>query len=131
VGVLVVLVGLLLALRQLGQASERLTRLLESLDRDARPALDSVRRTADDASRAMVAIRDEVVAFSGTSHDVRERVQRTVTSLEERFVEFDTLLDVLHEEVEDTVLDVAALLRTTRRGTGLMRGLRRTFGRRR
>lgn len=129
--VLVILIGMLGTLRQLGQLSERLARVVESLDRDARPALDSMRRTADDASRAAVAIRDEVVALGGTSRDVRERVQRTAASLEERFVEFDTLLDVLHEEVEDTVLDVAALLRTTRRGTGLVRGLRRAFGRRR
>jgi len=130
-GVLVILVGMLGTMRQLGQLSERLTRLLESVDRDARPALDSVRRTADEASRMAVTIRDEVVALSGASRDVRERVQRTAATLEERFVEFDTLLDVLHEEVEDTVLDVAALLRTTRRGTGLIRGLRRAFGRRR
>lgn len=130
-GVLVILVGMLGALRQLGHLSERMTRLLESLDRDARPALDSVRRTADETSRVAQTIREEVQALSGTSRDVRERIQRTAASLEERFVEFDTLLDILHDEVEDTVLDVAALLRTTRRGTGLLRGLRRAFGRRR
>lgn len=129
--VLVILVGMLSTLRQLGQASDRMTRLLESVDRDARPALESVRRTAEEASQVALTIRDEVAALRGTSRDVRERVERTVESLEDRFVEFDTLLDVLHDEVEDTVLDVAAVLRTTRRGAGLLRGLRRTFGRRR
>ena len=129
--VLVLLVGMLLMLRQLGRLSERMTRLLESVDRDARPALDSVLRTADETSRVAQTIREEVQALSGTSRDVRERVQRTAASLEERFIEFDTLLDILHDEVEDTVLDVAALLRTTRRGTGLLRGLRRALGRRR
>jgi methyl-accepting chemotaxis protein len=131
VGVLVVFVGVLLALRQMGRLSERVTRLLESVDRDARPALDAVRRTADETSRVAQTIREEVVALGGTSRDVRERVQRTAAALEDRFVEFDTLLDILHDEVEDAVLDVAALLRTTRRGTGLIRGLRRAFGRRR
>lgn len=130
-GVLVILVGMLGTLRQLGQLSERMTRLLESVDRDARPVLDSVRRTADETSRVAQTIREEVVALGGASRDVRERVQRTAAALEERFVEFDTLLDILHNEVEDAVLDVAALLRTTRRGAGLMRGLRRVFGRRR
>lgn len=130
-GVLVILVGMLGTLRQLGQLSERMTRLLESVDRDARPALDAVRRTADETSRVAQTIREEVVALGGASRDVRERVQRTAAALEERFVEFDTLLDILHDEVEDAVLDVAALLRTTRRGAGLMRGLRRAFGRRR
>ena len=90
-----------------------------------------MKRTADETSRVALTIRDEVQALSGTSRDVRERIQRTAASLEERFVEFDTLLDILHDEVEDTVLDVAAVLRTTRRGTGLLRGFRRVFGRRR
>lgn len=129
--VLVLPAMLLVALRQLGKLAERLTRLLESLDRDARPALDSVKRTAEETSRVAQTIREEVQALSGTSRDVRERIQRTAASLEERFVEFDTLLDILHDEVEDTVLDVAAVLRTTRRGTGLLRGFRRVFGRRR
>jgi methyl-accepting chemotaxis protein len=128
---IVIPVGMLVALRHLGTLAERLTRLLESLDRDARPALESVKRTADETSRVALTIREEVQALSGTSRDVRERIQRTAASLEERFVEFDTLLDILHDEVEDTVLDVAAVLRTTRRGTGLLRGFRRVFGRRR
>jgi hypothetical protein len=46
-------------------------------------------------------------------------------------LEFEMLLDVLHEEVEETVLDVAALLRTTRRGSGVARALKRVvLGRR-
>lgn len=129
--VLVILVGMLGTLRQLGQLSDRMTRLLESVDRDARPALDAVRRTADETSRAAQTVREEVQALSGTSQDLRERVERTAAALEDRFIEFDTLLDILHDEVEDTVLDLAALLRTTRRGTGLVRGFRRVFGRRR
>lgn len=125
---LVVMVG---PLRELAQMSERMMRLLDSMDRDIRPTMDAVRRTADDTSRVAQTIRDEVEALRGTSLDVRQRIQRTGAALEERFVEFDTLLDVLHDEVEDTVLDVAAVLRTTRRGAGLLRGLRRAFGRRR
>jgi hypothetical protein len=78
-----------------------------------------------------VVIREEVQGLSGTSREIRERVERTAARLEERFIEFDTLLDVLQEELEETVLDVAALLRTTRRGAGLLRGVRRVLGGRR
>lgn len=131
VAVLVVLIALLGTLRQIARLSDRLATVVDGLDRDARPALESVRRTADDASRVAQSIRDEVVALSTTSRDVRTRVERTAAALEDRFIEFDTLLDVLHDELEDTVLDVAALLRTSRRGTGLLRGVRRVFGRRR
>jgi uncharacterized protein YoxC len=129
--VLAVLVGTLGTFRHLAALAARLTRVLESLERDANPAIESVRRTADEASRVMQTVGDEVRGLSATSRQVRTRVERTAESLEDRFVEFDTLLDVLHDELEDTVLDVAALLRTTRRGTGLLRGVRRVFGRRR
>ena len=131
VSVVALFVGVLGSLRHLGRLAERLGGVVEGLDRDARPALDSVRRTADDASKVVESIRNEVTALSGTSRDVRTRVERTAAALEERFIEFDTLLDVMHDELEDTVLDVAALLRTTRRGTGLVRRVRRVFGRRR
>jgi uncharacterized protein YoxC len=131
VAVLVTLVGILLALRQMGKLSERMARVVESLDRDARPTLESVRRAADDASQVVHTVRDEVQALSGTSRDVRQRVERAAAALEDRFVEFDTLLDILQDELEETVLDVAALLRTTRRGAGLVRGFRRVLGRRR
>lgn len=129
--VLVMLVGILGALRQLGQLSERMTRVVESLDRDARPTLESVRRTAEDAGEVVHTIRDEVRSLGSTSKDLRTRVERTAAAIEERFIEFDTLLDLLQDELEETVLDVSALLRTTRRGTGLMRGIRRVLGRRR
>lgn len=131
VSVLVILVGMLATLRQVARLSERMASLAETLDRDARPTLDSIRRTTDDASRVVQSIREEVQAVSGTSRDVRRRIERTAASLEERFIEFDTLLDVLHDELEDTVLDVSALLRTTRRGAGLFRGFKRVLGRRR
>ncbi len=125
--VLVLMVGLVAALHRMNTLTERLTRLMENLDRDARPTLDAVRRTVDDAGRVAVVVRDEVAAVVGTSKRLRERAERTATALEERFLELETLLDVLQEELEETVLDVAALLRTTRRGSGLFRAAKRAF----
>jgi len=125
--VLVLMIGLVAALRQMNTLTARLTHLMENLDRDARPTLEAVRRTVDDAGRVAVVVRDEVAAVVGTSKRLRERAERTATALEERFLELETLLDVLQEELEDTVLDVAALLRTTRRGSGLFRAAKRAF----
>jgi hypothetical protein len=42
-----------------------------------------------------------------------------VDRIEDRLVDLDTLVDVVQEEVEETVLDVSAALRTTRRGSAL------------
>jgi uncharacterized protein YoxC len=131
VAALVLFVGLGLALRQLAVLSKQMSRVIETLQRDGTPAIESVRRTAEEAGRVAVMLREEVQGLSGTSRQVRGRVERAAARLEERFVEFDTLLDILQDELEDTVLDVAALLRTGRRGAGLFRGLRRVLGRRR
>lgn len=130
-GLVVIAGGGLVLLRRLDALSSMVTRLVDTLDRDARPALDAVRRTADEASRMAVVVRSEAEAYAGTSKRLRGKVERFAGSLEERLLEFEMLLDVLHEEVEETVLDVAALLRTTRRGSGVARALKRVvLGRR-
>ena len=123
---LLVLMGaMVVVLRRLSALSGSMMRLVETVDRDARPAIESVRRTAEEAGRLGVAIRGEVEGLTGTSKRLRQRAERISGSLEERFVEFETLLDVLQDELEDTVLDVAALMRTTRRGAGIFKAARR------
>ncbi len=66
----------------------------------------------------------------GTSRDLRARIVRAADATEERLNDLDALLDVLYEEVEDTVLDVASALRTTRRGASLFTGVKRALRRR-
>jgi len=127
----VLIVALVLVLRQLLTVSRQVEHLVETVDRDARPALASVRRTADEAGRVAEVVRGEVEAYAGTSRKLRGRVERFADSLEERLLEFETLLDVLQEELEATVLDVAAVLRTTRRGSGVLQAVKRAvLGRR-
>ena len=127
VAVLVLMAGMVIVLRRLSALSASMTRVMETVDRDARPALESVRRTAEEASRLGVAIRAEVEGFTGTSKRLRDRVERTSSALEERFIELETLLDILQDEVEETVLDLAAVMRTTRRGTGLFQAAKRVI----
>ena len=64
-----------------------------------------------------------------TSRRVRLRVERTAEAVEDRVIELETLLDIVQTEVEDTVLDVAAVLRSTRRGAGILRSLRKAISR--
>ncbi len=125
--VLVLMVALVVVLRRLTTLSASVTRLVETVDRDARPAIESVRRTAEEANRLGMAIRSEVEGFAATSKRLRDRVERTSRALEERFTELETLLDILQDELEDTVLDLAAVMRTTRRGAGLFQAARRVI----
>jgi len=82
---------------------------------------------ANDATRVVGSVRDEVEQIVATSRDLRTRVSGAAGALEERVRDLEAVLDVLQEEVEETALDVAAALRATRRGASLLRGLKRVF----
>lgn len=114
-------------LRRLAQLTPAVERLLETLDRDARPALQSARTAADEATRIAVAIRGEVDGLVSTSKDVRQRVQRAARAAEDRLLELEDILDILQDEVEETVLSVAGTLRATRRGASIFGAMRRAF----
>jgi hypothetical protein len=65
-----------------------------------------------------------------SSKDLRARIRRATNAAEVRLSDLETLLDIVYEEVEDTALDVAAALRTTRRGAGVFAAMKRAFLRR-
>lgn len=107
-------------------------RLVDAAARDAGPALQSARRLVEDASGAVAAMRAEVGGFAKTSRDVRERLERLTQALDDRLRDLDALVDIVQDELEETALDVAAALRATRRGSSVVRAMKRAFlGRRR
>jgi len=85
-------------------------RMLEGL---AGPALD-------DARQLVSTIRAEVDGLAGTSRDLRARVVKAADAAEARLAELDALVDVVQREVESAALDIAATLRTVRRGASLL-----------
>ena len=50
---------------------------------------------------------------------------RRWTAIEAKLEDLETLYDVVHDEVEDTALDLAAALRSLRRGNGMLGRVRR------
>jgi len=109
----------------LRRVAMQLAKVTESLERDGKPLIQSARNIVDDAGRAVSNVRGEVDAIVQTSSDVRERIENTVDSVEARLMDLEALLDVVQEEVEETALDLAAALRTTRRGGSLLRKVKR------
>src|SRR2546422_10625213 len=76
--------------------------------------------------RALVAtIRAEAEGLAGTSRELRQRIVSAADAAEARLAELDAVFEVVQEEVEATVLDVATTMRTVRRGISLLEwGLR-------
>jgi uncharacterized protein YoxC len=125
--VLAVGVGLLLSLQQVKELRRVVDRTMDLLEHDARPALQSAKTMVDDASKVVAAVRSEALGITDASKDVRGRVERLMERTEERLQDLESLIDVVQFEVEETALDVAAALRTTRRGTSVLRAMKRAF----
>lgn len=116
-------------LKDLGRLIQRLEAFAQVLDRDGPPLLHAARSLADNSSQVVTAVRGEVEQIVATSRKLRERVSGAAGALEERVRDLEAVMDVLQEEVEETALDVAAALRATRRGAGLIRAVKRVFSR--
>jgi hypothetical protein len=56
---------------------------------------------------------------------VRRKIVKGVDRVQARLEDLEALYDVVHDEVEDTALDVAAGLRTIRSGNGMVGRVRR------
>jgi methyl-accepting chemotaxis protein len=104
-----------------------LGRMRRLLDRNGQPLLQAARSVAEDAGKIVSQLRGEVEQIVATSRDLRQRAGGAAMSLEERARDLEAVLDILQDEVEDTALDVAAALRATRRGTSVIRAVKRAF----
>ena len=129
IAVVVLAVGvMLLGLQRDVRALMRtVDRTVDHLDRDARPALDSARKLVDDAALLVSTVRSETDGIVHSSKDVRKRLEQLINRTEDRLHDLDALIDVVQTEVEETALDVAAALRTTRRGASVFRSMKRAF----
>ena len=113
-----------LALRVAGQV-RRLTPLVEGLQEDLSRTLQTARRLTEQGQDLLVLIRHEAGAFAETSRRVRRKVMKGVDRVELRLQDLETLYEIMQEEIEDTALDVAAALRSARRGNGMLGRVRR------
>ena len=90
----------------------RMHAFVHALEQMAGPAIDDVRQMIG-------AIKGEAESLVGTSRDIRERIVSAADAAERRLSDLDALVEVVQDEVEDTVLDAAATLRNVRRGLSL------------
>lgn len=112
------------ALRLAGQV-RRVGALVDGMQDDVRQTLTTVRRLTEQGQDLVVLLRHEAGAFAQTGRRVRRKLVRGVDRIESRLADLETLYDVVHEEVEDTALDVAAALRSARAGNGMLGRVRR------
>jgi hypothetical protein len=75
-------------------------------------------------------LKNEVDGFVDLSTETRGKVRVAIDSVETRLRDIDALVEVLHEEAEETALDVAAFVRTARHAGGVLGTARKMMRRR-
>ncbi len=114
-------------MRQFSRIGHAVETFVGSLETDAKPLLETAKGLVADTGRIAGKLGTEIEGIADASHDLRDRVMIAVNSVEDRLVDLDALLDVIQTEVEETVLDVGAALRTTRRGASVLGKMRRAL----
>jgi hypothetical protein len=105
--------------------TRKLSSMIQGYQEDVAQGLAGARRLLDQGQDVMVLLRQEIGAFTQTSRRIRRKLVRGVDSIEDKLADLETLYELVHEEVEDTALDVAAALRTSREGNGMLGRVRR------
>jgi len=114
----------IVVLRLSGQV-KKMGAVVEGLQDDVTEGVTSIRRLIEQGQDLMVLVRHEAGAFAQTSRRLRRKVIKGVDRVEGKLSDLETLYDLVHDEVEDTALDVAAALRSARRGNGMLGRVRR------
>ena len=112
------------ALKLAGQV-KKVGTLVDGLQDDVARTLKSVRGLTEQGQDIMLLVRHEAGAFAQTARRLRRKTVRAADRIEVKLEELETLYDVVHDEVEGAALDMAAALRTVRRGNGMLGRVRR------
>jgi hypothetical protein len=114
-----------IAVLKLSSEVRKVGAMVEGLQDDVGRTLKGVRRLTEQAQDVMVLVRHEAGAFAQTARRLRRKTVRAVDRIEAKLQDLETLYDVVHDEVEGTALDLAAGLRSLRRGNGMLGRVRR------
>jgi hypothetical protein len=123
--ILAAAVVMAIAALRISAETRKLSAMVQGYQEDVTQGLAGIRRLIDQGQDMLVVVRQEVGAFTQTSRRLRRKLVRGVDNIETKLADLETLYDLVHDEVEDTALDVAAALRTSRQGNGMLGRVRR------
>jgi hypothetical protein len=83
-----------------------------------------------DAKVVAARLRHEIDGFTDISTEARGKLKGAMTAVEIRLQDLDALAEVVQEEVQETALSAASLLRTVRRSGRVLGAARRAVRRR-
>lgn len=109
--------------------SRGLAKELADLRQDIRQTVAAVDRLIATGSEVGGRVRDEALALVDTSRRLRRSLLHGARRVRGRLEDLDALYEVVHGEVEETALDVAATLRSVRTGASALTRIKRLITR--
>ncbi|MFN0177229.1 MAG: hypothetical protein ACKVZ0_00405 [Gemmatimonadales bacterium] len=122
-------VGAYLIARRAVDQSRALAKEFAELRQEIRPTVEAVNRLATTGSDVGGRVRDEALALVDTSRRLRRSLLHGARRVRGRLEDLDALYEVVHGEVEETALDVAATLRSVRTGASALSRIKRLITR--
>jgi len=120
-----VAVALVVVLSRLVQPLLEVSRVIHNLQDDLSWSVKGVRQLTEQSQELLALVRQEAGAFAHAGRRLRRQVVKGADRIQSKLEDLETLYDVVHDEVEDTALDVAAVLRSVRQGNGVLGRIRR------
>jgi methyl-accepting chemotaxis protein len=120
-----VAIALVVVLSKLVGPLHQLSRVIQGLQDDLTWSIKGMRQLTDQSQDLLALVRQEAGAFAHAGRRIRRQVVKGADRIQTRLADLETLYDVVHDEVEDTALDVAAVLRAVRQGNGVLGRIRR------
>jgi uncharacterized protein YoxC len=118
-------IAVAVAALKVAEQAKKIGALVDGFQDDFARILKGVRNLSEQTQDVMVLVRHEAGAFAQTSRRLRRKMVRGADRIEAKLEDLETLYDVVHDEVESSALDVAAALRSVRRGNGMLGRVRR------
>jgi hypothetical protein len=115
----------LMTIRETVEHSRILGKELSELRQELTPTLRSLNRLGTQGAEMVDLAHGEAQELVRTAQHLRYDVERGMKRTRERLADFEAVVDVVQEEVEEAALDLTAVLRTVRTGTGMIGRLRR------
>lgn len=122
---LVIAAAVALAMREAIERGQSLARELAELRKELTPTLKALNRLGEGGAEVVELAQEEVREIVHVSRQLRRDVEKTVHRTRQRLADFEAVVEVVQEEVEETALDFGAALRTVRTGSGMIGQLRR------
>jgi len=115
----------LMSLKEIRESSGAISKELAEARSELAPALDALKRMAEHGAGVADLAKDEVHEIINTTKRVRHDIEQGLKRTKRRLADFEAVVDVVQEEVEETALDFGATLRMARSGSGMIGQLSR------